>query len=71
MKNSNICPKCGSDNIVMVEGRVGIHGTGNNLSVGGSHASDIPVPRYVCCNCGYAEEWIDIDYLPVLEAKFG
>lgn len=28
------------------------------------------VNRYVCCNCGYSEEWIDREDLPKLKKKY-
>lgn len=59
MKQSKSCPKCGSTEILRVEGSVGSHGAGNNLAMGKSIFSAIPLPRYVCCSCGYAEEWVD------------
>lgn len=34
MKNTKICPKCNSADIVRVNGTVGAHGTGNNIMIG-------------------------------------
>ena len=59
MKQSKTCPKCSSTEILRVEGKVLAHGAGNNIMLGKTIFSSIPVPRYVCCRCGYAEEWID------------
>lgn len=61
MKNTRVCPKCNHTDIIRVEGRAGAYGTGNNIQVGWSNFSAVLVPRYVCCNCGYSEEWIDIE----------
>lgn len=58
MKNSRICPKCRSIDIVIVDGYAGAYGSGNNIMTGLSIFSAVPVDRYVCCNCGYTEEWI-------------
>lgn len=66
MKNSRICPKCGSNEIVVVDGFAGAYGTGNNIMVGATIFSAVKVDRYVCCDCGFSEEWIrneDIDRL--------
>lgn len=30
----------------------------------------ILVHRYVCCSCGYSEEWIDKEDIPKLEKKY-
>lgn len=59
MKQSKQCPKCGGTDILRVEGHVGSYGAGNNLMMGMTNFSAIAVPRYVCCDCGYAEEWVD------------
>ena len=59
MKNSKMCPKCQSVDIVRIDGYAGAYGAGNNVMVGMSIFSAVNVNRYVCCNCGFTEEWID------------
>lgn len=59
MKNTKICPKCRSHDIVRIEGSIGAHGAGNNILLGATIFSAIKVQRYICCDCGYSEEWID------------
>ncbi len=59
MKKTKTCPKCGGHAILRVEGHAGAHGAGNNLMLGKTIFSAIPLPRYVCCDCGYCEEWVD------------
>ena len=59
MKQSRTCPKCRSTDILRVEGKIGAYGAGNNIQLGISNLSAIAVPRYICCRCGYAEEWVD------------
>ena len=59
MKNTKTCPKCRSKDIVRFNGYAGAHGAGNNIMVGGTIFSAVNVNRYVCCNCGFTEEWID------------
>ncbi|MDD6070043.1 MAG: hypothetical protein PUC12_04415 [Clostridiales bacterium] len=52
--------------IVVVDGFAGAYGTGNNIMVGATIFSAVKVDRYVCCGCGFSEEWIrneDIDRL--------
>lgn len=56
MKNSVTCPKCNSNNIIKIPGKVGSYGSGNNISFG---FTSVKVTRYLCCDCGYSEEWID------------
>ena len=63
MKNSEKCIKCGSDEVVRFDGYAGPYGVGNNIMVGKSIFSAVNVNRYVCCKCGYSEEWIDLDDL--------
>jgi len=59
MKNTKICPKCNSMHIVRVDGYSGPYGSGNNIMVGATIFSAVNVNRYICCACGYTEEWID------------
>lgn len=64
MKHSKLCPKCGSADIVRFDGYSGAYGTGNNVVTGTTVFSAVNVNRYVCCSCGFTEEWIDKDDLP-------
>lgn len=64
MKRTNLCPKCNSSDIVRIEGYAGAYGSGNNVALGMSVFSCVPVHRYVCCRCGFTEEWIDTGDLP-------
>ncbi|MBO5203586.1 MAG: hypothetical protein J6B72_03120 [Clostridia bacterium] len=59
MKNTNKCPKCQSSDIVRFDGYTGAYGTGNNVMTGKTVFSTVNVNRYICCQCGYTEEWID------------
>ena len=58
MKNKKICPKCDGNKIIRIPGETGIYGAGNNISPGFLKGT-VNVTRYMCCNCGYIEEWID------------
>lgn len=59
MKDSKTCPKCRSANIVRIDGYTGAYGSGNNVMVGKTVFSSVNVNRYICCTCGFTEEWID------------
>ena len=59
MKNNKMCPKCQSTNIIRIDGYVGSHGAGNNVMLGMTIFSAVNVNRYICCDCGFTEEWID------------
>ena len=61
MKNTKVCPKCGKSDIVRIDGYAGAYGSGNNVMVGASIFSAVNVNRYICCTCGYTEEWIDTE----------
>lgn len=60
MKNTNKCPKCGSGNIVRIPDNPNRHASGNNIYVTTmTLIGKIPVIRYVCCDCGYVENWVE------------
>lgn len=59
MKMTNQCPKCSGTNIVRIDGYTGAYGAGNNVMVGMTIISAVNVNRYICCDCGFTEEWID------------
>ena len=71
MKTTRTCPKCGGHDILRVPGNAGAYGSGNNLPTGFSIFSAVLVHRYVCCSCGYSEEWIDPSDLERLKERFG
>jgi len=70
MKRTKICPKCNSSNILRIEGQSKAYGAGNNIPVGMTIFSSVLVHRYLCCTCGYSEEWIDKADIPKLIEKF-
>ena len=70
MKDTKECPKCRGINIVRIDGFVGAYGSGNNIITGATVFSGVNVNRYICCDCGYSEEWIDREDLQkVRESK--
>lgn len=71
MKRTHVCPKCNSTEIIRVEGNAGAYGAGNNIQTGWFNFSAVLVHRYVCCSCGYSEEWIDTEDIAKLKKKFG
>ena len=70
MKYNGVCPKCSSTDIIRIAGNAGAYGSGNNIPMGATIFSAIKVHRYLCCNCGYSEEWIDQEDIPKLRKKF-
>ena len=67
MKNTKKCPKCQSTEIARFNGGAGVNSSGNYIVAGSTILfSSVGVHRYVCCNCGFVEEWVDkedIEYL--------
>ena len=59
MNKNRICPKCGSTEIYVVDGYAGPYGSGNNVMIGATVFSAVKVNRYICCKCGFTEEWIN------------
>ncbi len=70
MKNTHMCPKCNGTDILRIPGKSGAYGTGNNIQTGMSIFSAILVHRYLCCSCGYSEEWIDKEDIEKLKKKY-
>jgi len=59
MKTNEKCTKCNSNDIVKIPGSAGAYGSGSNIMTGMTTLSAVKVTRYLCCNCGFTEEWID------------
>lgn len=60
MKNTRCCSKCHSESIVRVPDNPGRHASGNNIyTTTMTLIGKIPVIRYVCCDCGYVENWVE------------
>ena len=73
MKNSCRCPKCGSDRIARIPDN-GRYANGNNIYLRSAVvlADRIPLIKYICCECGYVEEWVENrEDLTKIEARFG
>lgn len=67
MKNLKTCPKCESTVFVKVENFRGQQL--NSIKTGVLTVAE--VSRYVCCDCGYVEEWIENkDDLKKIKGKY-
>jgi len=53
---SNECLKCGSDELVQAPF---VPGDAPHITVGERSLHQVAVPRYVCVNCGFIEQWVD------------
>ena len=59
MKNTNCCPKCGSKSIACVPDNAHRY-LANSIAITNiAWVKRIPVARYVCCDCGYVENWVE------------
>ncbi len=58
MNRTRICPKCGSNEIYVIDGYTGPYGSGNNIMIGATVFTAVKVNRCICCKCGFTEEWI-------------
>ena len=58
MNKNRICPKCGSNEIYVIDGYTGPYGSGNNVMIGATVFTAVKVNRDICCACGFTEEWI-------------
>ncbi len=58
MKKTHICSKCNSTDVVRIDGTYNMHG--ENVIIVGTFKTPVYVNRYLCLNCGFSEEWIDM-----------
>ena len=60
MRNKSCCSKCDSQNTVRVPDNPYRYTSGNNIyTTKATLFGKISVSRYVCCDCGYAENWVE------------
>lgn len=59
MKNTNTCPKCGSRSIVRVPDNAHRYLANSICITKLVTVERVPVARYVCCGCGYVENWVE------------
>lgn len=67
MKNTGLCPKCGSTDVHRA-----LHSNANNIRPVASLSSAVVyTTHYVCRVCGYVEEWVKPEEIPLLQHNFG
>lgn len=59
MKDSRCCPKCNSLNIDYVPDNAHRYLSNSIYITKHAFVERIPVTRYVCCDCGYVENWVE------------
>ena len=66
MKLTGTCPKCGSKDVHPV-----LHSNSNKFRpVDGRFSATVYTTHYVCRTCGYVEEWVKAEELPLLQRHF-
>ena len=55
MKNTNLCPKCSSDDILRLPDHCDANLIPTNFTVIGA----VYLTRFVCADCGYSEQWVE------------
>ncbi|MBQ8079688.1 MAG: hypothetical protein IJ236_07020 [Oscillospiraceae bacterium] len=58
MKQSKQCPKCGSRDLCCFVNDGFLDGSAKGIAVGATIFSNVSVERYICCGCGYTEQWV-------------
>lgn len=71
MKNTSQCPKCDGRKTIRIPspkfGRTG----DNSIRIGWGKSNQSRVTRYLCCQCGFTEEWVDDPYdIAKIEASY-
>ena len=73
MKLKKVCPKCKSKNIIGISGisskLFGNENLVNLLQIDALH--NVEKETYICCDCGYSEEWINEADLEMLKKYQG
>ena len=59
MKRTHKCPKCGSTDIAFVPDNAHRYLANSICVTKAAWVKRIPVARYVCCGCGYVENWVE------------
>ena len=72
MKNNAVCPKCGSHIVVRVPDDAHRYLANSICITKLVTVERVPVARYVCCDCGYVENWVeDPASLQAIRTRFG
>ena len=73
MKNSGRCPQVRFDGYCPCSDNPRRYTSGNNIyTTSMTLIGKIPVIRYVCCRCGYVENWVEkAGELDTIKRSFG
>ena len=67
MKYKKLCPKCGSADLICFVNDGFLDSSEKGIAVGMTIFSNVSVERYICCQCGYTEQWVDPRSIPQLK----
>lgn len=59
MRRTGCCPKCGSQRVARVPDNAHRYLANSICITKFATVRRIPVARYVCCACGYVEDWVE------------
>lgn len=59
MKHTACCPKCGSRAVARVPDNAHRYLSNSICITQLVTVKRVPVARYVCCDCGYVEDWVE------------
>ncbi len=59
MRTTGRCPKCGSSDLVRVPDDAHRYLANSICITKLVTVERVPVARYVCCGCGYVEDWVE------------
>lgn len=67
MKNTETCPKCNSTNCIEIENTFSKQSNAIKITT----FTCALTTRYICCDCGYIEEWIyNLEDLQKIKNKY-
>ena len=70
MKNTGVCPKCNSTNIVVPDSMGAAQGNIGLIHIPLGIFKQARISHYICCGCGFIEQWVkDENDLKAIETK--
>ena len=67
MKHTKQCPKCGSTDIICFPNSGFPADSAHGILPGLTIMSCVQVHRYICCSCGFTEEWVNKNSIETLK----
>lgn len=70
MRDSKVCKKCNSKDIVKADYRPGGRNEKYNIVVN-MGLNSVDIDTYLCCNCGYVENWVPSEEVSFINTTLG